>query len=476
MSTPKGASDSLQLNYASVENLFGSLNHEIPLSEEGITFVHGPNGSGKTATLKLIEAALTRDLVTLRSIWFSKLTLHFSEGVGLRIERETTEVETLSTPRTAIERQEITNLVFVRKTFDKSKNSFIDREKKTIQPALYQEYARTSKSHRVTDQTVRLSRFIDQFLPFLERLGPRQWKAKETGQLLSYTDVLEMYGDRLPFLLPDWVNEICSRVKLRTIKAQRLLNISTQSTSIGTETQQKVEDSVNVNAAELSMRIGRAMAEATWSSQAKERSFPRRIILGEGIDKKSEAMLRQQYKELEEKIQGLVETGLYTETVAIELPKKKLTPTHKTIVALYLADMSEKLEKFDNLQARLLAFRDIIGAKLQRKEMVVDREKGYFFKTTNGNVVELSPSSLSSGEQHQIVMFYQLLFSTTKDSLFLIDEPEISLHVEWQRQFLSDIQRVSKLMGHTFLVATHSPQIINSRFDLAVGLEGGISE
>lgn len=472
----KASLEPLQLIFASVENLFGNLTHEIPLSKEGITFIHGPNGSGKTATLNLVEAALNRDLVKLRSTWFSKLTLHFSGGLGLRIERETTGIETVSTPRTAIERQEITTLVFVRKIFDKSKDSFIDKEKKAIQPALYQEYTRASRSSKVTDQAVRLSRFIDQFLPFLERLGPRQWRAKETGQLLSYTDVLEMYGDRLPFLLPEWVNEICSRVKLSTIKAQRLLSISTQSASIGTETQQKVEDSVNVNAAELSMRIGHAMAEATWSSQAKERSFPRRIILGEGIEKKSEAMLRQQYKELEEKIQGLVETGLYTETVAIELPKKKLTPTHKTIVALYLADMSEKLEKFDNLQARLLAFREIIGAKLQRKEMVVDRQKGYFFKTTKGNVVELAPSALSSGEQHQIVMFYQLLFSTAKESLFLIDEPEISLHVEWQRQFLSDLQRVSKLMGHTFLVATHSPQIINSRFDLAVGLDGGINE
>jgi ABC-type lipoprotein export system ATPase subunit len=476
MFTPKTSPESLQLIFASVENLFGNLTHEIPLSNEGVTFIHGPNGSGKTATLNLVEAALKRDLVKLRSTWFGKLTLHFSNGLGIRIERQTNEIETTSAPKTAIERQEITTLIFVRKVFDKSKNSFIDKERKVIQPALYQEYSRVAKSPRVTDQAVRLSRFIDQFLPFLERTGPRQWKTKETGQFLSYTDVLEMYGDQLPFLLPQWVNDICSKVKLSTIKAQRLLSISTHSTSIGAETQQKVEDSVNVNAAELSMRIGRAMAEATWSSQAKERSFPRRIILGDGIEKKSEAMLRQQYKDLEEKIQGLVETGLYTETVAIELPKKKLTPTHKTIVSLYLTDMNEKLEKFDNLQAKLLAFREIIGAKLQRKEMIVDREKGYFFKTTNGNVIELAPSALSSGEQHQIVMFYQLLFSTEKESLFLIDEPEISLHVEWQRQFLSDIQRVSKLMGHTFLVATHSPQIINSRFDLAVGLQGGITE
>jgi energy-coupling factor transporter ATP-binding protein EcfA2 len=476
MKINKTSSTPLQLAFVSVEKLFGSLTHKIPLSDEGITFVHGPNGSGKTATLNLIEAALGRDLVKLRSTWFQKLTLHFSDGSGLCIERESREAESIASPKTAIERQELTTLIFIRLLFDKQSEKFIEKERKAIQPSLFSEFSRVSKSPRITDQSVRLSRFIDQYLPFLERMALRQWKEKESGQLLSYTDVLEMYGDRLPFLLPEWVNDLCRRVNLNTIKAQRLLNISTQSTSIGTESQQKIEDSVNVNAQELSMRIERAIAEATWASQANERSFPRRIILGERIERKDEGTLRDEYKALERKIQGLVDTGLYTDTVSIELPEKKLTPTHKTIVALYLADMSEKLQNFDSLQSRLIAFREIIGAKLQRKTIIVDRQKGYYFKTTTTPEVVLNPSALSSGEQHQIVMFYKLLFSSAESSLFLIDEPEISLHVEWQRQFLSDLTRVSSLMGHTFLVATHSPQVINSRFDLAVGLNGGISK
>ncbi len=474
MVTTKSLQKPLQLRFARVENLFGNLTHDIQLSAEGITFVHGPNGSGKTATLRLIEAALTRDLVTLRSTWFSRLILNFSDGTGFRIERESQTPESTNNPQSTIERQEVTTLIFIKIEYDKDSQLFVDKDRKAIQPSLYQEYTRVAKSPRAAEQNIRLSRFVDQFLPFLERIGPRQWKLRENEQLLSFTDVLEMYGDRLPFLLPDWVSDICNQIKLNTIKAQRLLNISTQSGSMGTDSQQKVEDSVNVNASELAMRIERAMAEASWSSQAKERSFPRRIILNEGTEKKSESILRQQYKELEEKIQGLVDTGLYTDTVAIALPQKKLTPTHKTIVSLYLTDMSEKLEKFDLLQSKLLAFREIIGAKLQRKKLVVERHRGYFFKTTEGNVVELSPSALSSGEQHQIVMFYQLLFLAEKNSLFLIDEPEISLHVEWQRQFLSDLQRVTKLMGHTFLVATHSPQIINNRRDLAVALDGGV--
>ncbi|MCB0909950.1 MAG: AAA family ATPase, partial [Nocardioidaceae bacterium] len=44
--------------------------------------------------------------------------------------------------------------------------------------------------------------------------------------------------------------------------------------------------------------------------------------------------------------------------------------------------------------------------------------------------------------------------------LVLIDEPEISLHVAWQRQFLNDLQRIAQLGEMRFIVATHSPQIV----------------
>jgi predicted ATP-binding protein involved in virulence len=55
-----------------------------------------------------------------------------------------------------------------------------------------------------------------------------------------------------------------------------------------------------------------------------------------------------------------------------------------------------------------------------------------------------------------------------------LDKPEIFLHVDWQRQFIEDILKIAKLGDHTFLIATHSTQIIGSRRDLAVALDGGI--
>jgi predicted ATPase len=57
-----------------------------------------------------------------------------------------------------------------------------------------------------------------------------------------------------------------------------------------------------------------------------------------------------------------------------------------------------------------------------------------------------------------------------EDALVLIDEPEISLHVGWQVAFIPDIQRIAEIRGLRFIVATHSPQIINGEWNKAVRL------
>jgi len=54
----------------------------------------------------------------------------------------------------------------------------------------------------------------------------------------------------------------------------------------------------------------------------------------------------------------------------------------------------------------------------------------------------------------------------------MIDEPEISLHIAWQQDFLNDISAIIDLSKFDVLLTTHSPDIINNRWDLTVALEG----
>jgi len=102
--------------------------------------------------------------------------------------------------------------------------------------------------------------------------------------------------------------------------------------------------------------------------------------------------------------------------------------------------------------------------------MSISKKKGFIFETSDGQ--SISPADLSSGEQHELVLNYELLFKVQPNSLILIDEPELSLHVVWQQQFLKDLQEIIKLAGFDVLLATHSPEIINDRWDLTVELGG----
>ena len=148
-----------------------------------------------------------------------------------------------------------------------------------------------------------------------------------------------------------------------------------------------------------------------------------------------------------------------------------MAENERKILWAYLDDVQKKLDVFDSLLRRVELFKEIINSRFSDKKFEIDKDKGFVFKSDRDNSI-VPPKALSSGEQHEIVLTYGLLFRARAKSLILIDEPELSLHVTWQRKFLEDIARISELADLDFLVATHSPSIIHDRRDLMVQLAG----
>jgi predicted ATPase len=81
----------------------------------------------------------------------------------------------------------------------------------------------------------------------------------------------------------------------------------------------------------------------------------------------------------------------------------------------------------------------------------------------------------SSGQQCMILMILGIAGAIENGSLICIDEPEVSLHPQWQTDFIGILQEVfSEYHGCHFLIATHSPQIVaglTSRNGYVVDLE-----
>ena len=83
---------------------------------------------------------------------------------------------------------------------------------------------------------------------------------------------------------------------------------------------------------------------------------------------------------------------------------------------------------------------------------------------------KISIHDLSSGEKQIITFFAYLIFGlpNTNQSIFIVDEPELSLHLNWQRKFVDSIMSINKSVQLIF--ATHSPEMIGRHRNKAVKL------
>lgn len=69
---------------------------------------------------------------------------------------------------------------------------------------------------------------------------------------------------------------------------------------------------------------------------------------------------------------------------------------------------------------------------------------------------------LSSGEQQILILFSYIAFNSQDGRIFIIDEPELSLHIKWQEDFLGQLEKITPISTQLIL-ATHSPILANKK-------------
>ena len=74
---------------------------------------------------------------------------------------------------------------------------------------------------------------------------------------------------------------------------------------------------------------------------------------------------------------------------------------------------------------------------------------------------EISVEETSSGEYHLILNFLGVFAKIEHNSLILIDEPEISLHPNWQMKYVTFLKSIFSLYNCHFIICTHSHFLIS---------------
>jgi len=410
----------------SVDGLFGEFDHEVtfPIENE-FAIIYGPNGIGKTKFFEVIVALSGINILRLARLPFSMARIDYADGTFISMSKRDRFLIFLLRPSSG---QGI--------TWECDPDEF----QKTVT-------AGGSEWHQTQ---------------------PGIWVDQADGETIDEDEFIIRYGPSpTAASVPDAFKTFQSSTETYLIETQRLLGDRGPSRRTVRNTalyRARLRRGGNSTAAvsryanDIVGRLREALTTNSRNSAALDRTFPQRLLDATGISDVSEAEIRARYDTQNRKRERLARFSLIASEAEFPLPARDLADWERGVLWMYLQDTEEKLSTFDPILERVELLEEIVNKRFLRKRVRVDAEEGLVITTMGG--ADIAPEDLSSGEQHELIMFYDLLFSVSAGALVLIDEPEISLHVAWQRGFLDDMLRVAQLSAVRILVATHSPQII----------------
>jgi len=136
---------------------------------------------------------------------------------------------------------------------------------------------------------------------------------------------------------------------------------------------------------------------------------------------------------------------------------------HEKIIYHYFLKLHGFQQSLQEIEKQISAFCDLCSEYIIDKRFVYDSATFSFsIITTDDSQIshEIALSDLSSGEKQIVSLFSHLYLSGKNDFFVLIDEPELSLSVPWQRRFLTDIRSGQFCKG--LVAVTHSPFIYDN--------------
>lgn len=195
--------------------------------------------------------------------------------------------------------------------------------------------------------------------------------------------------------------------------------------------------------------------------------------LQQGMMEEREPITEAYYKEKMSWLQPLIESMIKYELVrTTPVPaysEEKSAFCHTCIMAVENAIQGELLDRIARLDALSLIVDNYGFAK---KQLELSPYFGFRFRADDEMGSLLSFEQLSSGERHIILMNCDILFDVNDDSLVLIDEPELSFHLEWQGQFMNNLDELTGVRKDLqYIICTHAPEVFGYEWDLSVDLK-----
>ncbi len=423
-------------------NVHGYIPLDIKFDDQ-LTFLTGANGCGKTTALKLISAILQPNIELIDSIEFDSITLTFS------IEKNTFVIvlnrnkdkninwsfSSTSKKKISIELPDETNGSF--KLFPKHERVIFEREESnSIRENVYLEFVNSDFFKILKTISTPVFLGIDRKIIGSVNQTERRIYSSKIGASInerSFSDAQKIIVDYVSGMA-DKKKELSEKFKLNIFKC--LFEY------VEFDEKKAIFSEISNNDLEKK--------KATVLNSIKK------LDLGNDI---SEAI--EHYYNLIGKIQPKIFKNPYKERNLNEVNEWFINRSH--------------LHRIEAISSHAVQFQKEID-KMDKPLNEIARLANIFFQESNKSL-RINPSgfinvywsdrkttsrNFSSGEIQIIVLLTHLVFCEYRkeSSVFVIDEPELSLHLSWQEKFVDAILEASP--STQFILATHSPAIISN--------------
>jgi ABC-type transport system involved in cytochrome c biogenesis ATPase subunit len=459
----------MKIKEIQVTGLFGTFDHTIPLTNsDRITIIHSPNGFGKTMILKMIASLASGDMSIFQDIPFTEFRVLLENGMVGTIRRH---VDVPNSNKKDNDNAHITLEVRITDSRGKEIEHIDDIFSNDVSPVILD--------------------YLDKNVPHPYVRFRNGWRNSSNNKIYTLRHILKQFPNLVKLynnkIKMDWAKTILGNMEAFFVETKRLQAEIGNSDNISKpryihsqdmffeDVREQGQDNilrVNQYSFDILQKIKTVLADYAKHSQENDRRFPERLVrfLRESVNPFPAKEILKSMNELEFKRKRLISLGfLDSESGLGDLTEEDVLRANEALT-IYVGDVQMKLNVFDDLSQRVGKLIDILNERYKYKKISINKDIGFVVQTDDGSFIKLE--DLSSGEQHELVVLYELLFRAPKNGLILVDEPEISLHAAWQSRFLPDLMEIVTLTDSYAIVATHSPIIIGNRWDLTKELTG----
>lgn len=142
--------------------------------------------------------------------------------------------------------------------------------------------------------------------------------------------------------------------------------------------------------------------------------------------------------------------------------------TLSKILTVYLEGLENRFNELRPIYETIDSLIKCLNNFLSPKKVRFRLDEGLTLFAPNGE--QLREHMLSSGERHLLLILCCTLILGDQPAIFIVDEPEISLNIVWQRKLLKALLEISKDSKVQFVMASHSMHLISHYMDHIVRL------